>query len=192
MSTRALVIVDVQNDFCEGGSLAVAGGSAVAGKIAEFLGAHYYRAVVTTQDWHIDPGDHFAAVGAEPNFETTWPAHCIAGSPGAILRPAIGRLKLPAFRKGMRAAAYSGFDGINEQGQTLQQWLDYRGVLEVDVCGIATDFCVRATALDAAKLYRTSVLADLCAAVTKAGRDVALKDMRDAGVKVRTMRRPSA
>ncbi len=109
---RALIIVDVQNDFCEGGSLAVAGGAAVASAINELSVDPGYDAVVATTDFHVDPGDHFAE---HPNFVTTWPEHCVAGSEGALLHPNLDRGPIQAvFRKGAHAAAYSGFEGVSE------------------------------------------------------------------------------
>src|SRR5579875_3553364 len=142
---RALVIVDVQNDFCEGGSLAVAGGAAVARAITGYLaGAEGtgYAHVVATQDYHIDPGSDFSA---------TWPPHCVAGTPGAEFHPDLDVSRVEAvFRKGARSAAYSGFEGADEHGMALGAWLRERAITAVDVVGIATDYCVRATATDAA------------------------------------------
>ena len=112
---RALIIVDVQNDFCEGGSLAVAGGSAVARGISSLLASpgHGYDHVVATEDYHIDPGSHFAA---EPDYAQSWPPHCVAGSHGAELHPDLDTRPIEAvFRKGQHAAAYSGFEGADDQ-----------------------------------------------------------------------------
>ena len=112
---RALVIVDVQNDFCEGGALGVTGGAAVAAGVSEHLAEHAdaYAAVAATRDWHVDPGTHFAAAtGAEPDFRTTWPVHCVAGTAGAELHPDLDAEHLDAeFLKGLHTDAYSGFDG---------------------------------------------------------------------------------
>ncbi|CAN5889071.1 nicotinamidase [soil metagenome] len=167
--TRALLVVDVQNDFCEGGSLAVAGGEAVAGRIGELLARRDetdYAAVVATLDHHIDPGDHFSA---EPDFVDSWPPHCVVGGDGVEFHPALQPRPFDAvFRKGEHTAAYSGFEGSSEAGEPLAQWLRVRGIDEVDVCGLATDYCVRATALDAARAgFRTQVLLDLTAAVAR-------------------------
>lgn len=161
--TRALVVVDVQRDFCEGGSLAVAGGAAVAARITKLLaGEHGYDHVVATRDHHIDPGAHFSAT---PDFVDSWPPHCVVGTPGVELHPDLAYDFEAVFDKGEYAAAYSGFEGASE-GTGLAQWLRERGVDEVDVCGIATDFCVRATALDSAREgFSTTVLLDLTAAV---------------------------
>ena len=166
---RALIIVDVQNDFCEGGSLAVPGGTAVARAITDYLagpGGARYDHVVATQDFHVDPGAHFSA---HPDYATSWPAHCVAGTDGARFRPELdaGRIE-EIFRKGKYAAAYSGFEGSSASGATLRDWLTERNVTDVDVAGIATDYCVRATALDAATAgFATAVLLDLTAGVTE-------------------------
>lgn len=180
----ALVIVDVQLDFCEGGSLAVAGGSDVAAGITEHLRAHAtdYDHIVATRDRHIDPGDHFSE---EPDFSRSWPAHCVVGTSGAQFHPALDLGEVGAiFDKGEYAAAYSGFEG-RQGGQSLHEWLTERGVGRVDLVGIATDYCVRASALDAARLgYPTRVLLDLTAAVAEDTRASALEEFRAAGITV--------
>ncbi|OBC02508.1 nicotinamidase [Mycobacterium sp. 852002-40037_SCH5390672] len=181
---RALIIVDVQNDFCEGGSVPTAHGAAVAPAINAYLsGDPGYRYVVATQDFHIDPGDHFSD---RPDYSTSWPVHCIAGTAGASLRPDLDTRQIDAiFRKGAHAAAYSGFEGVDEQGTTLLQWLRQRGVDEVDVVGIATDFCVRRTAEDAAEAgLTTRVLVDLTAAAAEDSAAEALAEMRSAGIEL--------
>ncbi len=193
MTRRALIIVDVQNDFCEGGSLAVAGGASVAAAITEHLkgrGADY-AAVVGTQDWHVDPGTHFAA---EPNWVDTWPAHCVAGTPGAQVHPALDTSAVQAwFTKGERAAAYSGFEGSapapegrpGGQRVGLAEWLGTHEVDAVDVVGIATDHCVRATALDAVQAgFSTRVLLDLTAGVAAPTTAAALDQLREAGAEL--------
>jgi nicotinamidase/pyrazinamidase len=180
--TRALVVVDVQNDFCEGGSLAVSGGAAVAAAITEHTraAAADYAHVVATRDHHIDPGHHFAE---QPDFLETWPAHCVVGSGGVELHPALDREPLEAvFDKGEYAAAYSGFEGRAE-GVPLAEWLRERGVDAVDVVGIATDHCVRATALDAVgQGFATRVLLRLTAGVTDGTTDAAIEELKTAGV----------
>jgi nicotinamidase/pyrazinamidase len=180
--SRALIIVDVQNDFCEGGSLAVAGGAAVASQISEVLrdGPERWEHVVATQDHHIDPGDHFSD---HPDYETTWPVHCVAGTPGADFHPNLDTDRVEAvFTKGEHAAAYSGFEG-HTGSIGLAAWLRMRDVDLVDVVGIATDHCVRATAIDAAREgFVTSVLLDLTAGVAPATVEAALEQMRGAGV----------
>ncbi|WP_448638173.1 isochorismatase family protein [Geodermatophilus sp. URMC 63] len=180
--TRALVVVDVQNDFCEGGSLAVAGGAAVAAAISAHAreAAGEYAHVVATRDHHVDPGGHFAE---QPDFLETWPAHCVVGTGGVELHPALDREPLQAvFDKGEYAAAYSGFEG-RADGVSLAEWLRERGVDAVDVVGIATDHCVRATALDAVgEGFATRVLLHLTAGVAQASTEAALEQLRTAGV----------
>jgi nicotinamidase/pyrazinamidase len=182
--TRALVVVDVQNDFCEGGSLAVAGGAAVAAAISERLrsSAPEYAHVVATRDHHVDPGGHFAE---QPDFLEAWPAHCVAGTDGVELHPNLDRGPIEAvFDKGHYAAAYSGFEGAAD-GVPLADWLRSRGVDAVDVVGIATDHCVRATALDAVGSgFATRVLLDLTAGVTDGTTDAAIEELRTAGVEL--------
>jgi nicotinamidase/pyrazinamidase len=182
--TRALLVVDVQNDFCEGGSLAVAGGSDVADAISAHVRAHAaeYAHVVATRDHHVDPGGHFAE---QPDYLETWPAHCVAGTGGAELHPSLDREPIEAvFDKGEYAAAYSGFEGSFD-GQGLADWLRARDVDAVDVVGIATDHCVRATALDAVGAgFSTRVLLHLTAGVAQASTDAALDQLRSAGVEL--------
>lgn len=186
---RALIIVDVQNDFCEGGSLAVTGGAAVAAGVTDYLAGHRseYDYVLATQDWHIDPGEHFAPAGTEPDFVTSWPVHCVADSDGAAPHPALDVTKVDAwFRKGEYAACYSGFEGhLADSDTPLATWLRDHGVAQVDVVGIATDHCVRATALDAvAEGLTVRVLADLTAGVDPAAAQAALQEMTAAGIEV--------
>ncbi|MEW1903091.1 MULTISPECIES: isochorismatase family protein [unclassified Streptomyces] len=190
---RALIVVDVQNDFCEGGSLAVRGGADVAAAITDLVGqtaGTSYRHVVATRDHHVDPGAHFAAPGEEPDYVTSWPVHCVAGTEGVGFHPnfapAVASGAIDAvFDKGAYDAAYSGFEGRDENGLTLAQWLRERDVAEVDVVGIATDHCVRATALDAAREgFRTHVLLDLTAGVAEATTGRALEELRAAGVEL--------
>ncbi|MBO0829087.1 MAG: isochorismatase family protein [Streptosporangiales bacterium] len=184
--TKALVVVDVQNDFCEGGSLAVAGGADVAAAISDYL-AHRggeYAHVVATQDWHVDPGAHFSP---EPDFVRSWPEHCVHDSKGAELHPAFdqGRVE-ERFRKGRYDDGYSGFDGTSTDGdRRLPDWLRDHGVDALDVVGIATDHCVRATTVDAARGgFTTRVLLDLTAGVSRETTDRALADMRGAGAEL--------
>lgn len=187
--TRALIVVDVQNDFCEGGSLAVAGGACVAAAITRLLRTERdrYAVVVATQDWHIDPGTHFAT---EPDRVDTWPVHCVADTPGAAPHPDLDTSAVEAwFTKGEHSAAYSGFQGATADPSghrvALAEWLRARGVDEVDVVGIATDHCVRATALDAlAEGFATRVLLDLTAGVSPQTTATALEALRDAGAEL--------
>jgi nicotinamidase/pyrazinamidase len=189
--SRALIIVDVQNDFCEGGSLAVAGGAEVARRISEHVVARApeYAAIVATADWHDDPGAHFSAT---PDFVDSWPAHCRVGTDGALFHPAAE----PAFehveaifRKGQHAAAYSGFEGFTVEADhrvALADWLRDRAIEQVYVVGIATDYCVRATALDAAdEGFETTVLLDLTAGVAPETSRRAVAELAQAGVDVR-------
>jgi nicotinamidase/pyrazinamidase len=184
MST-ALVVVDVQRDFCEGGSLAVAGGAAVAAGISDLLeSTPGYACVVATRDHHIDPGSHFST---DPDFVDSWPRHCEVGTPGVEFHDALRVRDFAAvFDKGEYAAAYSGFEGRDADGGSLADFLRERGVDRVEVCGIATDHCVRATALDAARAgFATTVLLDLTAAVAPDRLDATLTQLADAGVAVR-------
>src|ERR687894_1966785 len=182
--TRALLVVDVQNDFTEGGSLAVDGGAEVAAKISEYLRttAGEYAHVVATRDHHVDPGNHFAE---DPDYVDTWPAHCVVGTGGEELHSRLDRGPIEAvFDKGEYAAAYSGFEGRID-GTSLADWLRARGVDALDVVGIATDHCVRATALDAvAEGFRTRVLLDLTAGVAEGTTEAALDQLRTAGVQL--------
>jgi len=179
--TRALIIVDVQNDFCEGGSLAVAGGAAVAGGVSDALAdpARDWTHVVATKDFHIDPGGHFAE---SPNYVDTWPVHCVAGTSGSDFHPALDTDRIEAvFVKGEHKAAYSGFEG-HAGSISLAAWLRMHDVTDVDIVGIATDHCVRATALDAvAEGFATTVLLDLTAGVARSTTNAALAAMTDSG-----------
>jgi len=180
---RALIIVDVQNDFCEGGSLAVAGGTAVARAISERLagGGHEYGHVVATKDYHIDPGSHFSD---HPDYVASWPPHCVAGTPGADFHPDLNTSAVEAvFLKGAHAAAYSGFEGADDAGTPLADWLRSHDIDEVDVVGLATDYCVQATAADAARAgFGTRVLLDLTAGVAPESTAKAVEDLRAADV----------
>ena len=201
---RALLIVDDQPTFCEGGGLPVEGGNAVSERIAGFVSARAgdYDEVVASQDWHIDPGDHWAPEGTEPDFRTTWTRHGQAGTAEADLHPALravldgdGPQLTALVRKGMYAAAYSAFDGVvvddpdalEPAGPPLAEWLRSRDVTDVDVLGIATDHCVRASALDAVTAgLRVRLLADLATGVAPDTTAAALDEMAAAGVEVTT------
>ena len=188
---QALIVVDVQNDFCEGGSLPVTGGARVASDIAELLHhwtrqdpkAPAYDVVVATKDHHIDPGAHWSET---PDFVDSWPVHCKVGTDGEAFHPNLDPQPFDAvFLKGEHAAAYSGFEGSDTDGTTLADWLRTHGVESVDVCGLATDHCVRATALDAVTNgFTTRLLLDLCAGVAPDSTENALAEMRAAGVNV--------
>lgn len=181
---KALIVVDVQVDFCEGGALGVGGGNAVADAIAQLIASeHGYDHVVATRDHHIDPGDHFSDA---PDFVDSWPPHCVVGTPGQDLHPALRGIDFDAvFDKGSYAAAYSGFEG-DADGVSLADWLRDRDVTCVDICGIATDYCVRATVLDAVREgFDTTVLADLTAAVHPESGGRVLAELTRAGASVR-------
>lgn len=179
---RALLVVDVQPTFCEGGALAVSGGDAVAEAIAAFAEQHRdeYALVVTTQDWHIDPGEHFSST---PDYVDTWPPHGVAGTAEAEVHPALAHLRPDvAVKKGQYAAAYSGFEGVDPEGRLLAQVLQDAAVTDVDVVGIAESHCVRATALDALAVgLRTRVLTDLTVPVTPEQGEAARQAMTAAG-----------
>ena len=179
---KAIIVVDVQNDFCEGGSLAVAGGARAAGLITERLAEGGYDHAVATRDHHIDPGGHFSD---HPDFRASWPRHCVVGTGGVELHPDLDRDRLDAvFDKGEYAAAYSGFEATTADGTGLADWLRARDVTEVEVCGIATDYCVRATALDSVQAgFATTLRLDLCAGVDATSSAAAVTEMQDAGVR---------
>ncbi len=184
-AVRALIIVDVQNDFCEGGSLPVIGGAAVARGISAYLDGHAaeYQHVVATRDYHVDPGAHFSG---EPDYVDCWPLHCVAGTPGAAFHPDLDVTRIEAvFSKGAHDAAYSGFEGVDSGGTPLATWLRERGVTDVDIAGLATDYCVRATASDAMREgLRTRVLTGLIAGVAPASSEKALDEMRATGAEL--------
>ncbi|WP_315279033.1 isochorismatase family protein [Rothia aeria] len=203
---KALIIVDVQNDFCAGGALATDRGAKVASLISEYVedNHHRYEAVVATQDWHIDPGAHFSDT---PDFVDSWPVHCVANTEGAEIHPNLDTDYIEAyFRKGRYEAAYSGFEGLqapeesvmtgeHEPGATLDDegpktpladWLDEREIQDVDIVGIATDYCVLATAKDAVDAgYETRVLIDLTAPVHEDKLDEVIAEMEDEGITVK-------
>ncbi len=183
---RALIVVDVQNDFCEGGSLPVAGGAAAAELISRYVAAGSGGAqfTVATRDYHVDPGAHFGTPPDGPDFVNSWPVHCVVGTQGSDFHPAVAGLSFDAeFRKGANEAAYSGFQGSTIDGESLAAWLGEHDVTEVDVVGIATDHCVRATALDAAEQgLAVRVLLDKTAAVSPLTLAKTLADFETAGV----------
>jgi nicotinamidase/pyrazinamidase len=182
---RALIIVDVQNDFCEGGSLAVSGGAEVAAAISSYVAAHRdeYDHVVATRDFHLEPGDHFSE---HPDYADSWPPHCVIGTPGADFHPNLDLAPIEAvFSKGEHEAAYSGFEGATDDGTPLGEWLRKNEVSAVDVVGIATDHCVRATALDAHGAgLATRVLLGMTAGVALPTTERALAELSDAGVRL--------
>ena len=181
---RALIVADVQNDFCEGGSLPVAGGAEVAARITRLIAAtgDEYDHIVATRDHHVDPGHHFSD---QPDYIDTWPPHCVVGTWGARFHPALDTSRFEAiFDKGEYAAAYSGFEG-RVDGTSLAEWLRERDVAEVDVVGLTTDHCVRATAMDALREgFTPRVLLDHTAGVAAETVEFALAELRDAGVEM--------
>lgn len=184
-STRALIVVDVQPTFCEGGALPSPGANAVAERVARYVEQHGgdYAAVVTTQDWHVDPGSHFSD---EPDFVDTWPPHGVAGTAEAELHPALAGLDFDAsVKKGMYAAAYSGFEGVDDEGRSLEDVLRGRGVTAVDVVGLVESHCVKETALDARRRGLTArVFTDLTVPVTPELGAQAREVMAAAGVEL--------
>ena len=188
---RALIVVDVQNDFCEGGSLPVEGGARVAGDIGELLHhwtrrddqAPAYDVVIASKDHHVDPGHHWSR---EPDYRESWPVHCRVGTDGEAFHPNLDPQPFDAiFLKGDHEAAYSAFEGRTVDDETLADWLRAREVDQLDVCGIATDYCVRETALDARKAgFETRVLSSLCAGVAPETTEQALTDLKSAGVTI--------
>ncbi|GAB3564670.1 isochorismatase family protein [Spelaeicoccus albus] len=210
--TRALVVVDVQNDFCEGGALGVDGGSGAAARIAELVAGGGYDRVAATKDWHIDPGAHFSD---DPDYVTSWPVHCRAGTPGADFHEALADARFDAvFLKGQYSDGYSGFDAAAASADVGGRWAEddaapagavnaepadtgpaeagipplagwLAGADVVDVVGLATDHCVRATALDAVRHdFRVRVLLQYCAGVSPATIDAALAELKSAGVEL--------
>jgi len=191
--TRALFVIDVQNDFTEGGTLAVEGGAAVAAAITDYLRANPddYDVVIASRDWHHGDdlnGGHFAAPGAAPDFVDTWPRHCVAGEPGSDYHPALDTTLIDVHvRKGQGKPAYSIFEGVTDSGASLTDALDDLDVTDVDVVGLATDYCVRASALDALAAGRhVRVLTDLVAGVAAASSEAALTELAIAGADVTT------
>lgn len=186
--SRALLIVDVQNDFTEGGALAVAGGDAVASGVSAFLAEHAgeYAAIIASRDWHdadSDNGGHFAP---EPDYVDTWPVHCVADTDGAAYDPLLTTDAVTHHvRKGQGVPAYSMFEGTTEQGDTVGDILAAQGVTDADVVGIATDHCVRASALDAvAHGVHVRVLTGLIAGVGEESSQAALAELAHAGAEL--------
>ncbi|SMH46280.1 nicotinamidase/pyrazinamidase [Rathayibacter oskolensis] len=187
--TTALLIVDVQNDFTEEGALAVAGGSRVASGVSAHLLAHgdRYDTVLASRDWHdgdgSDNGGHFAET---PDFVDTWPVHCVAGSPGAEYHPSLDPGLVDVhIRKGQGRPSYSAFEGTTTEGEPVPELLRRLGVTRLDVVGLATDYCVRASALDARRIgIEVHVLEDLVAGVSTEASAAALRELAEAGVAV--------
>ena len=187
--SRALLVIDVQNDFCEGGALAVQGGAAVASKISSFLETANYDLVVASRDWHDADGTnsgHFAEAGSEPNYTTTWPVHCVADTDGAKYHPNLSTDKIDLdIYKGQGQNGYSIFEGITAAGQGFSELLATHSVDEVDVVGIATDHCVLASAIDAKKHgLSVRVISSLTAGVSSESTEAAIDRMIDEGIEV--------
>lgn len=189
--SKALFVIDVQNDFCEGGALACPGGAAVAGRITNYLKANKsgYEAVIASRDWHTpnsENGGHFPPLGNEPDFVTTWPLHCIAGEPGAEYHPNLDSTMIDIhIKKGQGKHGYSIFEGVTDSGETIQEVIKRLDITEVDVVGIATDYCVRASALDAkAEGLDARVITSLTAGVSAGSTESAIDELVDAGVRV--------
>ena len=185
--SQALLIIDVQNDFTEGGALAVEGGAAVAAGITELLATSgRYDHVFASRDWHDGDNDNGGHFSPSPDFVDSWPAHCVAGTPGAEYHPNLDTSRIDVHvRKGQGKPAYSIFDGVTDDDSTLRNRLQELHVDAVDVVGIATDYCVRASALDAAaEGLKTRVLADLVAGVAPESSAAALTELEAAGVEV--------
>lgn len=187
---NALFIIDVQNDFTEGGALGVDGGAAVAAGITRLLAAHAneYTIILASRDWHDagnDNGGHFAT-SAEPDYVTTWPAHCVAGTRGAEYHAALDTSRVGYhILKGQGVPAYSIFEGRTEAGSTVHNLLDEHGIESVDIVGIATDYCVRASALDAlARGQRVRVLTPLVAGVAAGSSAAALAELAHSGAEI--------
>ncbi|WP_369369771.1 isochorismatase family protein [Promicromonospora sp. Populi] len=183
---RALIVVDVQPTFCEGGELATEGANAIADRVAAYAATHRdrYVTVLTTQDWHIDPGEHFSET---PDFVDSWPPHGIAGSPNAELHPALADLNPDArLKKGQYSHGYSGFDGADEHGRTLETVLSDAEVTAVDVVGLVESHCVKHTALDARRAgLAARVLTDLTIPVSPEQGRLAEQELTAAGVDLR-------
>ena len=189
--SKALFIVDVQNDFCEGGSLAVAGGAAVAAAITDHLENHAddYVKVIASRDWHDadnDNGGHIAWPPANPNFVDSWPPHCISATPGADYHPNLdtGFIDIH-LEKGQGKPSYSMFEGVTRAGKSLAELLDEFDITDIDVVGIATDYCVLASALDAKNSGRNvRVITSLTTGVAVASSEAAIDEMADCGIDV--------
>ncbi len=188
---KALLVIDVQVDFCEGGALACSGGAAVASQITKHIKANReaYDHIIGSRDWHtpnsLNDG-HFPQAGSEPDFVNTWPLHCIAGEPGAEYHENLDAELIDIhIKKGQDANGYSIFDGTDESGRSFLELARDLGLTEVDVVGIATDYCVRASSLDANKNgFDTRVITSLTAGVATESTEAAIDEMVDAGVSV--------
>lgn len=188
MTRTALFIIDVQNDFTEGGALGVDGGAAVAAGVSDLLARHPYDEVFASRDWHDglgDNGGHFATENP-PDFVVTWPVHCVAGTSGSEYHPALDTAPVTVHvLKGQGEPAYSIFDGLTDDGSAVEEKLERLGITNIDVVGIATDYCVLASAQDALRAGRTvRVFRDLVAGVAPESSEKALAVLADAGAMI--------
>ena len=188
---KALFVIDVQVDFCEGGALACEGGARAAAKITEYLRENpgRYDFVIASRDWHTpnsSNGGHFPPEGVQPDFVNHWPLHCIAGEPGAEYHEALDTSLIDIhIKKGQGAHGYSIFEGTSETGESIQSVLSRLEIEEVDVVGIATDYCVRASSLDALTAgLKVRVITSLTAGVSASSTESAIDEMVDAGASV--------
>jgi nicotinamidase/pyrazinamidase len=186
--TSALFIIDVQNDFTEGGALGVDGGAAVAAGITRLLRQNpgTYDHVFASRDWHDGDNDNGGHFHPEPDFVDSWPVHCVSGTAGAQYHTDLDdELVDIHVLKGQGKPAYSIFEGITGDGETVPEALDRLRVTDVDVVGIATDYCVLASALDALESgRRVRVLTDLVAGVAPQSSAIALARLAAAGVQL--------
>lgn len=186
--SRALLIVDVQNDFTEGGALAVPGGDAIASGVSAYLASHAadYDVILASRDWHDADGDNGGHFSATPDFTDSWPPHCVSGTEGAEYDPLLVTDRVTHHvRKGQGRPAYSMFEGVTDDGATVAAVLSAAGVVTADVVGIATDHCVRASALDAiAHGVHVRVLTDLIAGVAPQPSAAALAEVAHAGAEL--------
>jgi nicotinamidase/pyrazinamidase len=186
--SKALFIVDVQNDFTEGGALGVDGGDAVAERITRFLEAHAgeYAVIVASRDWHDGDNDNGGHFHPEPDFVDSWPVHCVSGTEGAEYDPGLDTAAVTHHvKKGQGVPAYSLFEGMTDEGVTVAHLLDEHGVVDVDVTGLATDYCVRASALDAIEHGRhVRILTDLVAGVARESSEASLAELAHAGAEL--------
>jgi nicotinamidase/pyrazinamidase len=189
--TKALLIIDVQNDFCEGGSLPVTGGAAVATAITNHLAKNgdEYSLVIASRDWHDadnDNGGHFAKAGTAPDFVNNWPAHCVSGTTGAEYHPNLNTGEIDVHvEKGQGHPSYSAFEGATRDGKTLEQVLKENKIDELDVAGLATDYCVLASSLDAVNGgFKVNLLTELIAGIASETSEAAIGKMAAAGCKI--------
>jgi nicotinamidase/pyrazinamidase len=186
--SKALFIVDVQNDFTEEGALAVEGGDAVAERITRYLEAHAgeYAVIIASRDWHDGDSDNGGHFSSEPDYVDSWPVHCVGGTAGADYDPGLATAAVTHHvKKGQGKPAYSAFEGATDDGLTVAQILDEHGVIEADVTGIATDYCVRTTAHDAIEHGRhVRLFTDLMAGVAPASSEAALAELAHAGAEL--------